>query len=215
MADPRTGDTIVARGTPAGRGGIAVVRIAGPLIKQIATRLLGVLPEPRHATLLEFGSDDTGAAIDSGIALYFPAPHSFTGDDVLELHAHGSPVVVELLLERICELGARHAEAGEFSQRAFLNDKLDLTQAEAIADLIDASSRTAARAAWRSMQGQFSTKVHELNERVTELRTYVEAALDFPEEEIDFLNTYFNSPLKTKEVRILHDDVIDIENVFF
>jgi len=188
MADFRTGDTIVARGTPAGRGGIAVVRVAGPLVKQVAMQLLGIIPEPRHATLLTFGGIDGDEAIDSGIALFFPAPHSFTGDDVLELHTHGSPVVVEILLERICALGARLAEAGEFSRRAFLNDKLDLTQAEAIADLIDASSRTAARAAWRSMQGQFSAKVHELNERVTDLRTYVEAALDFPEEEVDFLS---------------------------
>jgi tRNA modification GTPase len=188
MADFRTGDTIVARGTPAGRGGIAIVRIAGPLVTEIATRLLGVIPEPRQATLLKFGGKNNDEVIDSGIALFFPAPNSFTGDDVLELHAHGSPVVVDELLERICALGARHAEAGEFSRRAFLNDKLDLTQAEAIADLIDASSRTAARAATRSMQGQFSAKVHALNERVTELRVYVEAALDFPEEEIDFLS---------------------------
>lgn len=188
MANLRTSDTIVARGTPAGRGGIAVVRVAGPLVRQIAMQLLGAIPEPRYATFLTIGGSDGGEAIDSGIALFFPAPHSFTGDDVLELHTHGSPMVVEILLERICALGARHAEAGEFSRRAFLNDKLDLAQAEAIADLIDASSRTAARAAWRSMQGQFSAKVHDLNERVTELRAYVEAALDFPEEEIDFLS---------------------------
>jgi tRNA modification GTPase len=187
MADFRTADTIVARGTPAGRGGIAIVRIAGPLVRQIAMRLLGVVPEPRYATLLQFGCADGGEAIDSGIALFFPAPQSFTGDDVLELHAHGSPVVVEALLERICFLGARHAEPGEFSRRAFLNDKMDLIQAEAIADLIDASSRTAARAAQRSMQGAFSAKVFELNEQVTGLRIHVEAALDFPEEEIDFL----------------------------
>jgi tRNA modification GTPase len=189
MAEFSTADTIVARGTPAGRGGISIIRVAGPLVRQIAKGLLGIVPKPRYATLLEFrGSEPGDVAIDSGIALFFPGPRSFTGDDMLELHAHGSPVVVDALLERICSLGARHAEPGEFSRRAFLNDKLDLTQAEAIADLIDASSRTAARAAWRSMQGQFSAKVHELNEQVTSLRVYVEAALDFPEEEIDFLS---------------------------
>ena len=189
MAEFSTADTIVARGTPAGRGGIAIIRVAGPLVRQIAKALLGIVPQPRYATLLEFrGSEPGDVAIDSGIALFFPGPRSFTGDDMLELHAHGSPVVVDALLERICSLGARHAEPGEFSRRAFLNDKLDLTQAEAIADLIDASSRTAARAAWRSMQGQFSAKIHELNDQVTSLRVYVEAALDFPEEEIDFLS---------------------------
>jgi len=182
-----TTDTIVARASAPGRGGVAVVRISGPAAPAIANALLGTLPEPRYAALLDFAAAD-GSAIDTGLALFFPAPHSFTGDDVLELHAHGSPVVVELLIERICELGARPALAGEFSSRAFLNDKIDLAQAEAIADLIDSSSRTAARAAQRSLQGDFSRLVHELNHQVTALRVHVEAALDFAEEDIDFLS---------------------------
>jgi tRNA modification GTPase len=185
MANFSTDDTIVARGTPAGRGGIAVIRISGRGVRDIAIQLIGSIPEPRLATLVDIGVNET---IDNGIALFFPGPHSFTGEDILELQVHGSPVVVELLLEQICATGARLAEAGEFSRRAFLNDKMDLTQAEAIADLIDSASRTAARAARRSMQGQFSVLVHDLNEQVTLLRVYVEAALDFPEEEIDFLS---------------------------
>lgn len=188
MPNFRTDDTIVARGTPSGRGGIAVVRVSGPQVPQLAEKILGTLPQPRVATLTEFGSDADRESIDSGIALYFPAPNSFTGEDILELQCHGSPVVVEMLIQRLCELGARLAEAGEFSQRAFLNDKLDLAQAEAIADLIDSSSRTAARAARRSMQGRFSEIVLALNEQITTLRVHVEAALDFPEEEIDFLS---------------------------
>ncbi len=133
--------------------------------------------------------------IDTGIALYFPAPNSFTGEDVLELQTHGSPVIVEMLIERICGLGARLAEPGEFSRRAFLNDKIDLSQAEAIADLIDSASRTAARAAQRSLQGRFSAIIDDLNNQVTDLRVYVEAALDFPEEEVDFLT---DRALKTR-----------------
>ncbi|MEE4184931.1 MAG: tRNA uridine-5-carboxymethylaminomethyl(34) synthesis GTPase MnmE [Gammaproteobacteria bacterium] len=179
-------DTIVACATAAGRGGIAVVRVSGSQVSQIAAGMLGRLPPPRLAELMAF-RDGGGSAIDTGLALYFPAPHSFTGEDVLELHAHGSPVVVEMLIERACELGARPARPGEFSSRAFLNDKLDLAQAEAIADLIDSASRTAARAAQRSLRGDFSATVLELNAQVTALRVHVEAALDFPEEEIDFL----------------------------
>ncbi len=186
MAAFNSDDTIVARGTPAGRGGIAVIRISGPLVAEMAAALLGELPEPRYATLTDF-LDAGGQPIDSGIVLYFPAPNSFTGEDVLELHAHGGTVVCGMLIERVCSLGARVAEAGEFSRRAFLNDKLDLAQAEAIADLIDSSSRTAARAAQRSMRGRFSDIVLALNEQVTALRVHVEAAMDFPEEEIDFL----------------------------
>jgi tRNA modification GTPase len=185
MANFSTDDTIVARGTPAGRGGIAVVRVSGRGVRDIAIKLIGSIPEPRLATLADFGVNET---IDNGIALFFPGPNSFTGEDILELQVHGSPVIVDLLIEQICVTGARLAEAGEFSRRAFLNDKMDLTQAEAIADLIDSASRTAARAARRSMQGQFSMLVHDLNEQVTLLRVYVEAALDFPEEEIDFLS---------------------------
>lgn len=184
MSNP---DTIVARASASGRGGVAVLRVSGPAVRRIATELLGGLPEPRYATLGNFSAAD-GGTIDNGLALFFPAPHSFTGEDVLELHAHGSPVVVELLTERICELGARPAAAGEFSSRAFLNDKIDLAQAEAIADLIDSASRTAARAAQRSLRGDFSRLVHELNDDVTALRVHVEAALDFAEEEIDFLS---------------------------
>lgn len=179
-------DTIVACATAAGRGGIAVVRLSGPGVGAIARRMLGSVPPPRCAELTTF-LDAAGVAIDTGLALLFAAPHSFTGEDVLEMHAHGSPVVVEMLVERACELGARPAQPGEFSSRAFLNDKLDLAQAEAIADLIDSSSRTAARAAQRSLQGDFSATVLELNTQVTALRVHVEAALDFPEEEIDFL----------------------------
>jgi len=187
MAGLRTDDTIVARATPPGRGGVAVLRISGPQAGAIAEQLLGRIPQPRFATLASF-VDGGGEAIDSGIALYFPGPASFTGEDVLELQGHGSPIVVDMLIERICSLGARVAEPGEFSQRAFLNDKLDLAQAEAIADLIDSSSRTAARAARRSLQGDFSDIVLQLNADVTALRVYVEAAMDFPEEEIDFLS---------------------------
>ena len=131
--------------------------------------------------------DPTRGPIDQGLALYFPAPHSFTGEDVLELHGHGGPVVMDLLLRRVLDLGARAAAPGEFTQRAFLNDKLDLAQAEAVADLIDSGSAQAARAALRSLQGEFSAHVHELAERVLELRMWIEAAIDFPEEEVDFL----------------------------
>jgi tRNA modification GTPase len=186
VATSASNETIVARATPPGRGGIAVTRISGSAVRDIAVKLLRRLPEPRLATLSPF-LDNSGCPIDSGIVLYFPAPHSFTGEDVLELQGHGGAIVNELLIERIIELGARLAHPGEFSRRAFLNDKLDLSQAEAIADLIDSGSRSAARAAQRSLQGQFSEAVLALNQKVTELRKHVEAAIDFPEEEIDFL----------------------------
>ncbi len=181
-------DTIVACATPAGRGGVAVVRISGPAVPELALALTGTLPAARHATLAGF-LDVTGEALDLGLALYFPAPHSYTGEHVLELHAHGGPLLVDTLIERIVALGARPARPGEFTERAFLNDKLDLAQAEAIADLIDASSRAAARAAQRSLRGDFSAAVLALNEQVTALRTWVEAAIDFPDEDIDFLDT--------------------------
>lgn len=177
-------DTIVARATPPGRGGIAVLRVSGPATPGIADAILGRCPQPRLASLRPF-LDASGDAIDQGIAIFFPAPHSYTGEHVLELHAHGGMAVVELLLERLVGLGARLARPGEFTERAFLNDKLDLLQAEAVADLIDAGSRSAARAASRSLQGAFSAAVLNLNELVTELRTYVEAAIDFPDEELD------------------------------
>jgi tRNA modification GTPase len=180
-------DTIVAPATAPGRGGIGVVRLSGPGVPEIAAGLLPRgLPEPRLATLATF-RDGTGEAIDSGLALFFPAPHSYTGEAVLELHGHGGPAVLAALVERAVELGARRAEPGEFTRRAYLNDKLDLAQAEAVADLIDAGSQAAARAALRSLQGEFSDEVHALVEGLIELRVWVEAAIDFPEEEIDFL----------------------------
>lgn len=179
-------DTIAAIATPAGRGGIGVVRISGPHTRAIAGVLLGKIPAPRTAKLAKF-RDATGATIDTGLSLFFPAPQSYTGEDVLELHGHGGAVVMDLLLARVLELGARAARAGEFTERAFLNDKLDLAQAEAVADLIDAGSRAAARAAQRSLEGEFSRRVSALVETLIGLRMYVEAALDFPEEEVDFL----------------------------
>ncbi len=181
-----TPDTIAAIATPAGYGGIGIVRISGPQIPALAEQLLGRLPQPRMAELHGFRAAD-GQLIDAGIALYFQAPASFTGEHVLELHGHGGPVVMELLLQRVLALGARAARPGEFSERAFLNDKLDLAQAEAIADLIDSGTVQAARAAVHSLQGVFSASVHALLEQLIELRVYVEAAMDFPEEEIDFL----------------------------
>jgi len=179
-------ETIAAQATPSGRGGVGIIRISGPAARQIATTLLGHCPRPRYAEYLPF-RDSHLAVIDEGIALFFPAPHSFTGEDVLELQGHGGPVVMDMLLQSVIECGARLARPGEFSERAFLNNKLDLVQAEAIADLIDAGSSQAARSALRSLQGAFSREVHALVEEVTRLRVYVEASLDFPEEEIDFL----------------------------
>jgi tRNA modification GTPase len=183
---PGDTDTIAAIATPPGRGGVGMVRVSGALVPTIATELLGDIPEPRRAALRTF-RDAAGDMLDSGLALYFPGPNSFTGEDVLELHGHGGPVVMDMLLARVLGLGARNAQPGEFTQRAFLNDKIDLTQAEAIADLIDSGSSQAARAALRSLQGEFSVAVHSLTEAVTETRMHVEAAIDFPEEEVDFL----------------------------
>lgn len=179
-------DTIAAVATPPGRGGVGIIRISGTRAADIAVAILGSLPAPRRATHRLFRAAD-GTPLDDGIALYFPAPHSFTGEDVLELQGHGGPMVLDLLLRRCLELGARLAQPGEFSQRAFLNDKLDLAQAEAIADLIDSGSEQAARSALRSLQGEFSQAVDNLLQALVELRVYVEAALDFPDEEIDFL----------------------------
>jgi len=179
-------DTIAAIATPAGCGGIGIVRVSGPRAPAIAAALVGRVPAPRRAVLASF-ADGSGATIDRGIALYFDAPRSFTGEHVLELHAHGGPIVLAMLLRRVLELGARAAEAGEFSLRAYLNDKLDLAQAEALADLIDAGSAQAARAAMRALEGELSQRVAALAEAVTDLRMRVEAAIDFPEEEIDFL----------------------------
>ncbi|MDR2614219.1 MAG: tRNA modification GTPase, partial [Candidatus Accumulibacter sp.] len=178
-------DTIAAVATATGRGGIGIVRVSGGNLAAFAVALTGKTPIPRRATLAGFKAAD-GDGIDSGLMLYFPAPASFTGEDVLELHGHGGPVVMALLLERCLELGARLAEPGEFTRRAFLNGKLDLTQAEAVIDLIDASTAAAARGAMRSLQGGFSREIHALQDSLVELRARVEAALDFPEEEIEF-----------------------------
>jgi len=179
-------DTICAVATPPGAGGIGIVRISGARAPEICTTLVGELPQPRLATLASF-RDGRGRAIDSGLVLYFPAPHSFTGEDVVELHGHGGAWVLHSVLQRVLELGARGARPGEFSERAFLNDKIDLVQAEAIADLIESGTDAAARAAQRSLQGEFSDRIHALQARLTDLRVFVEAAIDFPDEEIDFL----------------------------
>ncbi len=179
-------ETICAIATPPGQGGVGVIRISGTSVAELAERLIGGLPEQRRASLVKV-VDAESQPIDTGLALYFPAPHSFTGEHVLELQLHGSPVVLEMVLRACLSAGARRAGPGEFSQRAFLNDKLDLAQAEAIADLIASSSEQAARAATRSLDGVFSKQVHALADRITELRVYVEAALDFPDEDIDFL----------------------------
>lgn len=190
-----TTDTIVAPATPPGRGGVGILRISGSKAKEVALALLGRLPKPRYADYLPF-RDVAGITLDQGIALWFPAPNSFTGEDVLELQGHGGPVILDLLLKRVLALpGVRIARSGEFSERAFINDKLDLVQAEAIADLIEASSEQAARSAMNSLQGVFSTRIYQVLESLTHLRVYIEAAIDFPDEEIDFLS---DSKIKTK-----------------
>ena len=181
-----TRETIAAVATAQGRGGVGIVRVSGPLAKTLALAICQRELKPRYAHYGPFFAD-AEQVLDEGLALYFPGPNSFTGEDVLELQGHGGPVVLDLLLRRCLQLGARLAHPGEFSERAFLNDKLDLAQAEAIADLIEASSEQAARNALRSLQGEFSRRVHGLTERLIGLRIYVEAAIDFPEEEIDFL----------------------------
>ncbi|KEI69656.1 tRNA uridine-5-carboxymethylaminomethyl(34) synthesis GTPase MnmE [Endozoicomonas elysicola] len=180
-------DTIAAQATAPGRGGVGIIRVSGPDALRIAREVLKLEPKPRFAHYCPFYDSD-GQVLDEGIALYFPNPNSFTGEDVLELQGHGGPIILDMLLKRILELGVRQANPGEFSERAFLNDKLDLAQAEAIADLIDSTSEQAARSALRSLQGAFSQRVNALVESLIELRIYVEAAIDFPEEEIDFLN---------------------------
>lgn len=184
MSAPR--ETIAAVATAQGRGGVGIVRISGPLAGIAAKAISGRELKPRYAHYGPFLDADNGV-LDEGLALYFPGPNSFTGEDVLELQGHGGPIVLDMLLQRCLQLGCRLARPGEFSERAFLNDKLDLAQAEAIADLIEASSAQAARNALRSLQGAFSLRVHNLTEQLISLRIYVEAAIDFPEEEIDFL----------------------------
>jgi tRNA modification GTPase len=180
-------DTIAAIASAPGRGAVGVIRVSGPLVPQIAADVLGDLPAPRRARLSTF-LDAQGKSVDEGLALYFPAPASYTGEDVLELQGHGGALVLDLVLKRLLELGCRMARPGEFSERAFLNGKIDIAQAEAVADLIDAGSAAAARAAVRSLQGEFSDRVNDLKSRITTLRAYVEAAIDFPDEEIDFLS---------------------------
>ncbi|WP_233010042.1 tRNA uridine-5-carboxymethylaminomethyl(34) synthesis GTPase MnmE [Rheinheimera faecalis] len=181
-------DTIAAQATATGRAGVGIIRVSGPAVSTVASAILGKVPKPRTAEYLPF-LDEQKQTLDQGIALYFPGPNSFTGEDVLELQGHGGPVLLDMLLRRVLDIkDVRIARPGEFSERAFLNDKLDLTQAEAIADLIDASSEQAARSAMHSLQGEFSRKIHDLVEKVIYLRIYVEAAIDFPDEEIDFLS---------------------------
>jgi len=183
---PPKPDLIAAIATAPGRGGVGGVRVSGADVAPLAIAVLGRVPEARHATFARF-IDGCGGVIDEGIALYFAAPHSFTGEHVLELQGHGGPAVLDLILQRCVELGARLAEPGEFTRRAYLNGKLDLAQAEAVADLIDAASGEAARSAMRSLSGAVSARIAELVEALTRLRMLVEATLDFPEEEIDFL----------------------------
>ena len=183
---PLAADTICAIATPPGVGGVGVIRVSGPLSTAIADQILDVSPEPRRAYFSRF-KDENGRTIDSGIALLFKAPASFTGEDILELQGHGGPQILQMLMSRVMALGARAARPGEFSERAFLNNKLDLVQAEAIADLIESSTEASARAAQRSLEGLFSEQVNQLQQELIDLRVFVEAAMDFPDEEIDFL----------------------------
>lgn len=179
-------DTICAIATPPGRGGVGVVRVSGPLALSIADTLVRFQPKPRHAHYAPIFDRDS-ELIDQGIVIFFPGPHSFTGEDVLEIQGHGGSFVLDRLLKEVASCGARLARPGEFSERAFINDKMDLTQAEAIADLIESSSEEAARSAMRTLQGEFSTLINALGDSIVELRVYIEAAIDFSEEEIDFL----------------------------
>ena len=187
MSSTLANETICAVATAPGRGGIGIVRVSGPLAPEVARKLTGTLPAPRYASFARFKAAD-GNVLDEGIALYFKAPDSFTGEDVLELQGHGGPVVLDMLLAAVIANGARVARPGEFSERAFLNGKLDLSQAEAVADLISATTEAAARSATRSLQGVLSTQVEVLARQLVELRAYIEAAIDFPDEELDLLN---------------------------
>lgn len=183
-----TTDTIVAQATAPGRGGVGIIRVSGNKASEVAMTVLGHIPKTRYAEYCDFKSANN-TVIDQGIAIYFKGPNSFTGEDVLELQGHGGQIVLDMLIKRVLEIdGIRIAHPGEFSEQAFMNDKLDLTQAEAIADLIDATSEQAAKSALQSLQGEFSKEVHHLVEQVTNLRLYVEAAIDFPDEEVDFLS---------------------------
>lgn len=198
MPKPDHHDTIAAIATAPGSGGIGVVRISGPACLVIAEQILGHCPVPRNAAYLSF-KDVDGALIDRGIAIYYSAPHSYTGEDVLELQGHGGTAVMQILLARCLALGARQAAPGEFTRRAYLNDKLDLAQAEAVADVISAATAEAARSAVRSLSGEFSRHIQHLRDRLIDLRMYVEACLDFPEEEIDFI-TQGNVGLKLSDI---------------
>lgn len=196
-------NTIAACSTPVGVGGIGVIRVSGALVPQIAKALFGKIPRPRYATYAVF-RDSKGIAIDEGLAIYFKAPSSFTGEDVLELQGHGGPVVVDCILQRLVELGAHVAKPGEFSKRAFLNGKIDLTQAEAIMDLISSSSKQASQSAMKSLQGAFAHLINHLTSNLVKLRTQIEANIDFPEEELDLkgkkaLENEFDSILQTLE----------------
>jgi len=204
--DDLSRDTIAAIATPAGRGGIGVVRVSGPAVARIAAAVLGGLPEPRLATFGAF-RDRHGDTVDEGLALYFPAPHSYTGEPVLELQGHGGPVVIQGLLAACLDAGARVAEPGEFTRRAFLEGKLDLAQAEAVADLIDAASREAVRSALRSLSGEFSGAIGELQAKLVELRALTEAMLDFPEEDVDSLHRE-DAAARLVEVRQALDEVL-------
>lgn len=197
-------DTIAAISTPAGFGGIGVIRVSGPATRSIAEAVAGCVPKPRRASCRPFsGSDNT--VIDQGIVLYFPAPGSYTGEDVLEFQCHGGPVVLNMLLARVLDLGARTAEPGEFTRRAFFNNKLDLAQAEAVADLINSSTEAAARSALRSLSGDFSGRIYGIMSELRKLRMFVEAAIDFPEEEIDFLdNNEIMATIETIRLQLVH-----------
>jgi len=179
-------ETIAAIATPPGQGGVGIIRVSGCLSRKIAERIAGYCPTPRQADYCSL-LDENGKHIDQGLVIYFQSPHSFTGEDIVEFQIHGGPFVLDLLLQQILKYGARPARAGEFTERAFLNEKIDLAQAEAIADLIAADSEAAARAAVRSLHGEFSDRIHALVEKLVQLRVHVESTLDFPEEEIDFL----------------------------
>lgn len=198
-------EIIVAVATPPGKGGVGIVRLSGQGVAALCTSILGRVPAPRVAGFCRF-RDAQGEVIDEGLALYFPAPNSFTGEEVLELHGHGGPVVMDLLLQRCLECGARLAEPGEFSLRAFLNGKLDLAQAEAVADLIESDTAAAARLAVRSLEGEFSARINQLLEKLIQLRIYVEAAIDFPEEEIDFIS----DGKVSADLRAIQSDLSDL-----
>ncbi|MGE3919764.1 MAG: tRNA uridine-5-carboxymethylaminomethyl(34) synthesis GTPase MnmE [Gammaproteobacteria bacterium] len=203
-----TDDTIVAQATAQGRAGVGIVRVSGPLVRSIIAKIAGLEPTPRTAIYADFHSFDNNL-IDQGIILYFSAPNSFTGEEVVEFHCHGSPIVLDYLVETIIQYGARLARPGEFSERAFLNGKMDLAQAEAIADLIDSVSRQAAKASVQSLQGKFSNKIQLLVKELIHLRMYIEASIDFSEEEIDFL-----SDGKTQnQLKKLISTVEDIQSV--